>query len=98
MRSEARITLQMRVDYRNVKPLRGFTLGFVIVDDSAGTSGDLGHGIGEIDEILRTDERLHDSQLGTLPGNNQVSRIAGPWLTVARRDKHKVDWLLDSPA
>src|SRR5438132_616678 len=95
MRREARIAVQMRIDYRNVKTLRGFALDLVIVDDCAGTRGNLGHGIREIDGIVRTDEGLQDGELGTLAGDNQVSRIARPRLAATHRDKHKVNWLLD---
>src|SRR5439155_24365300 len=44
---------------------------------------------------VETEAGLHDSNLGTLTGNNQVSRIARPRLTVICRDKREVDWLFE---
>src|SRR5262249_36615796 len=84
------------IDHRNVEGLAGLAFDLVIVDYCVRTCGNLGHGIRQIDSIVRTDVRLRKSDLRILTGDNQISRIARPRITLSGCYKHKMNRVLDS--
>src|SRR5213594_1986430 len=93
MRRQARILRKMRVDDGNVKTLMRLVLDFVIVEDCARSGGNLGHDICEIGGIIPTDELLNESDLRTFAGDDQISRVARPRVTISCRNEDQVNGL-----
>src|SRR5437667_3184004 len=89
MRREARILRKMRVDDGNVETPIGLVLDFVIVEDCARSCGNLGHDICEMGGIIPTDELLNESDLRTFAGDDQVSRVARPRVTISCRNEDR---------
>src|SRR5215471_2086124 len=96
MRRQARISVKVRINRRNVEALAGLVFDLVIVDYCVRTCGNLCHGIGEIDGVVRTDERLYKRDLRTFAGDNQISWITRPRIRVSCRYEYKMNWMLDS--
>src|SRR5262245_20035207 len=86
----------MRINRRKVEALAGLDFDLVVVDYCVLTCSNLCHGIGEIDGIFRTDERLYKRHLRIFAGNNQISRVACPGITLSCCYEYKMNWMLDS--